>query len=550
MEASLRPVGALRARIALSHALIALSVLAILTGAALRFTDLGTKTVWGDETYTLLRVSGYDQRDVNRLVDGRAHAIGDVRAFQRVEPRHGIAATSNSLAVDEPQHPPLYFAIERLWMGAFGDSAAAVRTTAAFASVAALPAMFWLATELFGVGSARWVAVALFAVSPFQIVYAHEAREYSSWTAITLVATAALLRAARTRKAAWWAVYALAAAAGAYTDLLFVYVIAADAIALLCIPATRTRATLLSFAVSAGAALLAFAPWLVTVYQHRRVLSNDMSWATNAMPLTAYVAKILFNASTQFFDLTFLDLRLAPVGLLVLAVVAAALLVVVRCGSAPLRAIVFALLATAVPFFAGDALRHTYFATGSRYFVPAWIALQLAVAFACGEYAERAELRQAWRAAWRTAFVGLVLCGVVSDVVGVQQPVWWDNHDDAHSRPMAEAIDAAAAPPLLLLRPQNIPKLLVLSRYLRDDARFEIADRDTGSSDLRPSSALFALAPNTYLRRAVLRSTGCSLQPVPLATADTPADRLHAALAHYRGGTVGALWRAAGASCG
>ena len=39
--------------------------------------------------------------------------------------------------------------------------------------------MYWLCLELFESSVTAWLAVAIIAISPFQIVYAQEARPYS-----------------------------------------------------------------------------------------------------------------------------------------------------------------------------------------------------------------------------------------------------------------------------------------------------------------------------------------------------------------------------------
>jgi uncharacterized membrane protein len=521
-----------------------LSVAALLAGIVFRFSDLGTKTLWADETYTLLRVSGYTERDLGRLTDGRPHSINAVRFFQRVHSAKSIRDTADSLASDEPQHPPLYFAAERLWMGAFGDSVVAVRSLSAFAGTLALLGMFWLASELFPRSNAGWTAAAIIAVSPFQVVYSHEAREYSAWAAITIIATATMLRAVRISDLRWWAIYAATVAIGCYTDVIFAYVVAAHGLTLLCLRSTRTFRTLAAFFAAATAGILAFAPWLVALIQHRSVLSGDMGWADNAMPFAIYVGKLAFNASTVFFDLTFLSLHYAIIAAVVLGVVVAALFVVARWAPALVKAVIFSLMVTtALPFIVEDALHHTYFATGSRYFVPFWIGLELALTYACAVYADRATLPRRWQTAWRSAFVAIVVLGVVSNVVGIGQVVWWDNHDDAASQLMADAVNASSAPPLLLIKPDNVPRLLVLSRYLRSDARFEVVTPALQPTGIASTPSLFVLGPHAFMLRIAAQATGCSFEPVPLQLTRTPADDLHASLAQYRGGPGDVLWR-------
>src|SRR5207248_4961479 len=86
------------------------------------------------------------------------------------------------------------------------------------------PGLYWLCRELFGCSRTAWMAVALLAVSPFHVLYAQEAREYSLWTVAILLSSAALLRAARLQtRRTWWA-YAASVALGLYSHTLFVLV--------------------------------------------------------------------------------------------------------------------------------------------------------------------------------------------------------------------------------------------------------------------------------------------------------------------------------------
>jgi uncharacterized membrane protein len=545
VELSTRAAAATPAKISLAQAILWLSVAALLAGIVFRFSQLGTKTLWGDETYTLLRVSGYTQGELDRIRDGRPHAIGDVRFFQRVHPEKSLRDNANSLALDEPQHPPLYFVAQRLWMQAFGNSVAVIRALPALAGAASLLAMFWLASELFPRSpTARWIAPALLAVSPFHVAYAHEAREYSLWAALTILTTAVMLRALRRPGFGWWALYAVGVVAGCYTDLLFAYVIAAHGLTLLCVRSTRTWRTLGSFCAAAGVGVLAFSPWLLAFYQHRAVLVYDIGWANNAMPLPIYLGKLAFNASAVFFDLTFVNTRYAIAGAAALAVAACALWVTARYAHALVKAVIFTMmLACAVPFIAGDALHHTFYATGTRYFVPVWIALELAVTFACALYIDWAGLPKVLRYVWVCAFAGLIALGTVSSAIGNRQPIWWDNHDDAASQPMAAAINAAGSAPLLLVNPGNVPRLLVMSRYLRDDARFEILTPASDPASVANVASVYALTPGTFMRGLLSRAHRCPLERVPLQSTTTTADELHADLAQLRGDAVDAIWK-------
>jgi uncharacterized membrane protein len=110
--------------------------------------------------------------------------------------------------------------------------------------------------------------VALWSVSPFEVLYAQEAKQYSLFAGVTMAAGAALLRAMRVRTPGSWALFALTATVGLYTHLLFAPVLAALAVFVLFtrVGRWRSRRTWKLFGSFAAASLLAaaaFAPWPV-----------------------------------------------------------------------------------------------------------------------------------------------------------------------------------------------------------------------------------------------------------------------------------------------
>ena len=92
------------------------------------------------------------------------------------------------LSLEEPQHTPVYFLLQRAWVQAAGNSVAARRALSAIFSLLALALLGLLCQELLG-RDAALVACALFAVSPFQLLYAQEAREITLWEAWLLLAS-------------------------------------------------------------------------------------------------------------------------------------------------------------------------------------------------------------------------------------------------------------------------------------------------------------------------------------------------------------------------
>jgi uncharacterized membrane protein len=84
-----------------------------------------------------------------------------------------------------------------------------------------------------------WIAVLLVASSPFHVLYAQEAREYSLWTVTILLSSALLLRSIRRKTKSSWATYALGLAVGLYTFPFTVFVMLGHGIYVACIERLR-----------------------------------------------------------------------------------------------------------------------------------------------------------------------------------------------------------------------------------------------------------------------------------------------------------------------
>jgi mannosyltransferase len=152
--------------------------------------------------------------------------------------------------------PPLFFVIAWLF-GKIGDPFVWLRMPSLLAGVATVPLVYVLGARTVG-RAAGLAGAALFALSPFAIFYASEARAYALMTLILVLSTLALLRALETNERRWWAGFALLQAAAMYSHYTAVFVLAAQfGWAFLARPGRRRPL----FLASAAAAVL-FAPWV------------------------------------------------------------------------------------------------------------------------------------------------------------------------------------------------------------------------------------------------------------------------------------------------
>ena len=135
----------------------------LVTGAALRLYALGAESYWLDE------VASIDLIASRTLVE----VLIEVPLTDR--------------------HPPLYYAILKLWTAATGISEAATRAPAALFGIAALPLAYLLASRLYD-RRVGLLSTALFAFSTFQLGHAQDTRMYSLLAFTTLLSFYWLVR--------------------------------------------------------------------------------------------------------------------------------------------------------------------------------------------------------------------------------------------------------------------------------------------------------------------------------------------------------------------
>ena len=142
------------------------------------------------------------------------------------------------------------------------------------------------------------LSVALFAISPFFIAYAQEARPYSLWVLLLVVWHRELWRSLHTNHLGAWFRYALALTLSLYTSLLTVLVMAGQGLAVLLLYRNRWR----PYLIATGMALVAFLPWCWVVVTHWQTLQDNTSWMQEPMPLWALMGVWFYGLSVLFFD--------------------------------------------------------------------------------------------------------------------------------------------------------------------------------------------------------------------------------------------------------
>jgi uncharacterized membrane protein len=471
------------------NALRAACVVCLALGVFFRLFHADWKLYSYDETVTSLRATGHTYGEFERFVhDGRSHSIGDLTMFQAPSATTDGRLVWQSLALEDPQHPPLYFLATSLLERATGDSVFLRRLPAILFGLLSLPAAWWLAYELFEDSLVAWCFTALVAVSPFHVEYAQQAREYSLWTLITLISSALLLRSLR-RGAAWtFIAYAVSVGLGLWSFPLFVEVAVAQGLYL----GGPFSATLGSRRWIAGAALavglVTFVPWARVMAAGTRTAVSDTGWTAGRLSAPLYLGKWLFNAGTVFFDLDYVTLLLAPVAFLLVAVALWSCWRFVR--TAPMRQWSFVALVggiSALTLLVPDLVLHQSRAGQSRYLTPLWLAVELAVAYALTFRPEVAE-RRVFRG---VALYGFLIAGVVSCAVGSVARTWWIASNQKTLPAIASAL--ALQPSATLTYVDDDDMLLEILPLSRPSLRFMIhSEIDAGALGASPDSFFIA----------------------------------------------------------
>lgn len=502
----------------------------VFCGVFFRLTNLGTKDYWRDEAQTSLSISGYTKQEVIRELEaGSELSFQDLKKYQQINPEKGIGDTLSALADEEPEHSPLYYGLVWLWSQLFGDSDAAIRSFSAIVSIIALAAVYWLGAQLFQTSLSAWLAVVLMAASPFHVLYAQEAREYSLWTFIILLSCGAFLRAMRRLTRGAWALYTITAVLGLYSHPFFVLVIIAHFV--YCAALTRGfglseppfRKPLVYLVTATAIALLAFLPWAILIFKALPTLRENTAWASFPVDFLTLSKRWLIGFSSVFID-TNGDHQVArPAGSAVgsllayarqlplatltgylirvpmLPLIGYSLVAIYR--RTPKRVGLFIVTLFGTPvilLMLPDLVLGRGQSSPARYLIPCYLGAQLSVAYLlidrtrCGEPIRRMM--------WRTLTVALVLAGLVSCGISSRADTWWNKGTNNPIPQIARQINQSARPVLMCsLSSVRLYDLLSLSHRLSPSVRLRIISQE--GNDIRTDAAadLFLLNPSKAL---------------------------------------------------
>jgi uncharacterized membrane protein len=468
-------------------------------GIIFRFSHLDTKPYWFDEVSTSVQTSGYgDVGAQARLVTGMPISVAEIQATQYPASGTSVVGTVQGLAIKEPQLTPLYFMLSRWWVQLFGHSITAMRSLSAVLSVLTLPCLYWLCRELFRSKTAPWIALALFSVSPFHLIYAQEARPSSFWTLTLVLSSAVLLWAMRQGGIGRWLLYALTLVVGLYGHIFTLLVMLSHGLYVALCQRLRFGRSLMAYGVASGVAIAAFMPWIVWA-----VLPNRAVMASQSGPMSL---PEMLKAGIRGFSLIFVDFSLNDTspklyyGLFLLLVVVLlgligyALYFVYRTPPPPTELFILTLTLTPLLLLIGsDILFGASRSVTARYLISTYIGIQLAIT-----YWITAKLTGPHRSLWRRQSyklftIALLGVGILSCMTYATSDSWWNKTNGVSNRQMADIINQTAQP--VLVSNAYFVELVTLSYELDPKVKVLIVPEKTLPSIPYGFSDIFLLTP-------------------------------------------------------
>ncbi|AFY45859.1 glycosyltransferase family 39 protein [Nostoc sp. PCC 7107] len=481
----------------------------IILGIYFRFANIGHKVYWTDEVYTSLWLSGHSSSEIiEKFYHGEIVNLGILKEYQQINITQGISGAITRLALEDSQHPPLYYSLAWFWSAWFGNSVAAIRSLSAIISVFSLVSVYFLCQELFELPLTKWVAILLIAISPFYVLYAQEAREYSLWKLTIIISNYSFLLAFRKKSFFSWLIYAITLTLSFYTFLFSIFLALGHGIYILSIHGFKKTQSLIAYLLSITAAIIAFIPWLIIIYQGRiagRIQRLD--WITEETSLPALIGKWLLNITRIFLDWVIINENTSTKAIIWLIPFTFALIVLIGYGfyylyrSMPKSTWLFILtltLTTATALIIPDIIFGGRRSGVARYLIPTFLGIQLTIAHLLASKLVAVQSIK-WQNIWRLITIFIISIGVISCVIISPAGIWWNKGAANNLRldQVAAVINQSHHP--VVVSDAKFPYILGLTHILNSDVNFQLAIQPQDLVVQKAQDNLFLFYPSRKL---------------------------------------------------
>lgn len=496
------------------HWSILVLAIVLILGIFFRISNLDVKPIWVGEADTFSIISGYSESEVidKILTVGAAQnspvEIGTFLKYRYPNSEKNIGEILHKLSTRD--RAPLYYLLARYWVELFGSSVTTLRSVSAVLSLLAMPCIYWLCLELFEVPLIGWMAMALLAVSPIQVIYAQDAGSNSLFIVVVLLSGAALLWALRTQKQLAWAIYMVALILGLYTQYLFILVVLGYLIYVLSIESWRFTRRLRWFWLTTCLGFLTFIPWLAIVMGHISVSQVVSHWKTQThLTIPGAIALWAENISLIFMDLVdpkaseysgfgkFGFYLLTP---LIIALVGYSIYLLRSI--TPKRAYLFILISigsTAFPLITIDAILGGNQQIWPTNLFPCFLGIQISVAHLLSSQLFLNFSRRNWyRKLWLAIVTFIITIGIIFCAFIGQADTWWNHYGGEDTLSFTQIVGRAKNP-LIVVDRQRLESIIFYN--LKPEVKLLFIQDEKLALDSFPSATdVFFVNPNPALQ--------------------------------------------------
>ncbi|MGD1715892.1 glycosyltransferase family 39 protein [Dapis sp. BLCC M172] len=458
----------------------------LVLGIFFRFINIDRKVYWYDETITSLRIVSYTRGEFKDLISNQGTiSIAELQQYQDINPDKNTINLISSLARDNPEHLPIYFVLLRWWVKLFGNSVTVIRNFSAITSLLIFPCIYWLCRELFGKSLIGWVAISLTAISPILVLYAQEARAYSLFSVVVLLSSIALLRAMRINTKRTWQIYIASLIFALYTHLFSVLVAFGHGLYVILIEKLKLTQKLKSYLLASLYGFLGFLPWLILIINH----FDGINWVSKNLPFLDLLKRWFINLGFTFVDIqigssdrlfdvkklvfdnnALLQLNTIWPYILALVLVLVIYSIYFLLKNAPRQANIFILTLMAVTpicLTIPDLISGGQRSTIPRYLIPAYLGIQLSVAYLLGTKLTKFT-KQIEHKFWQIVTVIVISLGIISCGISSQAETWWHKYSSYYDPQVARIINQTSQP---LIISNHSVRLATLGYMLRPDVK-------------------------------------------------------------------------------
>jgi uncharacterized membrane protein len=538
----------------------------MLLGVVLRLYGLEQKIVWHDEVATRVLAAGATMAaQMQGLYHAQVLTVGQVLQYQQVQQGTSVLALIADLAQHDPQHPPLYYVLAKVWVDFWGDSVYALRTLSVLFSGLGLLAMYWFVRELVASRRAALIAMLLMGVSPLFILYGQEAREYALWTLTLLLSSAALLRALRVSRTVptpldqnklgiaasrkdhvgesvgsarvWalsdvqraWLLYGCSLLVAVYTSLSTLSLILVQVLYVAIVTRLQWSRALYGFIVSLSAVGLLCLPWALNLLRNFEAFSASMAWSSViVIPRTAVLRILSLNVTRNVFD--FWPEVVQDQWLPIAASVACVTVIVAACvwvfrhtrRETRLYLLLLLVLPTSM-LLLPDLLFGGIRSSNARYLMPVWLAVVAVLAIALDQALARMSQTMAedrasgaplviWsrqggvRLLLWSAVVCLVALPITTNILHAQQQAPWTKSLSISLPEVAKIINQSASPLVVGNQERHHPgNLFALANLLKPETKIQLVPIALESSWKLPAHKgdVYLYSPTDQFRKAL-----------------------------------------------